>query len=315
MNLVRALIARAAPDPSPILVIGETGTGKEWIAREVHRLSGRKGKLLAINCAALSPQLIESQLFGHVKGAFTGASGDHPGFFVEAEGGTLFLDELGELPAELQPKLLRVLQEREVRPVGGATTRSADVRVIAATNRDLSTEVREGRFRRDLFARLALWEVSLPPLRQRRVDLLMWIERLHTMWAAQREAMASGAPRFTAEAASALLLYAWPDNLRGVDRLVHALSASSADGGLIEHDRLPAWLFEGEDASTEDDEPAKKAATRLPAPTKEEFEQVLDSLGGNVSALAKHFGRDRRQIYRWLESFGLSDRRQGRKPE
>src|SRR5262249_11481857 len=152
--LLRSAVARSAPDPSPALIIGETGTGKELIAAEMHRLSGRRGELVAINCAAISPQLIESQLFGHVRGAFTGAGDANPGLVRAARGGTLFLDEIGELPLELQAKLLRVIQEGEVLPVGGSQATKVDVRVIAATNRDLEADAEAGLFRRDLYARL-----------------------------------------------------------------------------------------------------------------------------------------------------------------
>src|SRR5262249_1579824 len=171
--------ARAAADPSPVLLLGETGVGKERVAAELHRLSGRRGKLVPVNCAALSAQLVESQLFGHVRGAFTGAGDAQPGFFRAADGGTLFLDELGELPADQQPKLLRALEQAEVVPVGAAVPVKVDVRVVAATNRDLAGAVESGAFRRDLLARLSMWELRVPSLRERRADLLMWIERLH----------------------------------------------------------------------------------------------------------------------------------------
>ncbi len=161
MRLRRAL-ARAATDPAPVLLIGESGVGKEHIAAEVHRLSARQGPLLPVNCAALSPQLIDSQLFGHERGAFTGATSSHRGLFRAANGGSLFLDEIGELPLHLQPKLLRVLEQGEVLPLGSTTPIRVDVRVIAATNRALDHEVAAGQFRRDLYARLALWQLEIP---------------------------------------------------------------------------------------------------------------------------------------------------------
>ncbi|MEM9491230.1 MAG: sigma-54-dependent Fis family transcriptional regulator, partial [Myxococcota bacterium] len=241
MRLIRAAVARAAPDPSPVLLIGETGTGKEWIAREIHSRSGRDGELVAVNCAALSAQLIESQLFGHVRGAFTGAHQNHAGLFRQADGGTLFLDEIGELPMELQPKLLRALQEREVQPVGSGRTVSIDVRVIAATNRDLATAVDEQNFRRDLYARLALWELHIPPLRRRRADILGWLARMHQRWLTQRDHTSIEPLALSPEAAEAVLLYPWPDNLRGVDRLVHALASLGARA--LDRDDLPPWLL------------------------------------------------------------------------
>jgi len=311
-RLLRAAVARTAPDPSPVLLIGETGTGKEFVADELHRLSGRDGKLVAINCAALSPQLVESQLFGHVRGAFTGATEDQPGLFRAAQGGTLLLDEIGELPLDLQPKLLRAIQEKEVRPVGGTRSVRVDVRILAATNRDLSAQVESGCFRRDLYARLSLWEIRVPPLRERRADLLGWIDRLHRKWLAER-ARADDAPlAFDAKAAEALLLCDWPDNLRGVDRLVHMLAAERPGRAAVSLSQLPGWLWGGAGAAEPAAAPGKAAtapasaqATRPPVPTREELEAALAQHNGSVRAVARHFGRDRRQIYRWLEAHGL----------
>jgi transcriptional regulator with GAF, ATPase, and Fis domain len=318
-SAVRALrlqLARAAPDPAPVLIIGETGTGKERIAHELHRLSGRGGRLVALNCAALSAQLVESQLFGHVKGAFTGADQPQPGLFRTADRGTLFLDEIGDLPPELQPKLLRALQEGEVLPVGATQPVRVDVRVVAATHRDLARAIASGDFREDLYARLALWELRVPALRERRVDLLDWVDRFHTAWAAKRTTGgAATALRFDADAAEALLRFAWPLNLRGVERLVHELG-SAARAGLITPAALPGWLAVppsiAAPATAIVDPSSDTAATALrggDVPTREEFTRAFEELGGSVHALARRFGRDRRQIYRWLEAHGLSDRR------
>lgn len=241
MRQLRARIARAAPDISPVLIIGETGTGKERIAAELHRLSGRRGELVAINCATLGEQLVESQLFGHVKGAFTGASTDQPGLFRAAENGTLFLDEIGEMPLDLQPKLLRSIQEREVRPVGSTRTIEVDVRIVAATHRNLADKARTGAFRQDLYARLALWQLDLPALRERKADVLFWVERLRRVWAESR-----GLPveplLLTAEAAERLLLSPWLENLRGVDRFVHELAVAELDPTPLGADDLPRWI-------------------------------------------------------------------------
>ncbi len=323
IRLVRSSVARAAPDPSPVLLVGETGTGKEWIANEIHALSGRAGPLVALNCAALSPQLVESQLFGHVRGAFTGATTEQEGLFRAADGGTLFLDEVAELPMASQVALLRVLQEREVRPVGATRTFRFDVRVIAATNRDLSTEVEAGAFRRDLYARIALWEIRVPPVRERRADVFGWIHRLYQRWLEQR---GGGGPElsFSPEAAELIMRCPWTDNLRGIDRLIHALAASSL-AGPVQPEDLPEWVRAPQPpatphrASDADAEPPSSESgrqrARRPAPSKEEFAAVLDELGGNVRAMAKHFGRDRRQIYRWLEAFGLSEQRNAKRDE
>jgi transcriptional regulator with GAF, ATPase, and Fis domain len=314
MQELRARVARVAPDPSNVLIIGETGVGKELVAREIHRQSGRTGKLVAVNCAALSRELVESQLFGHVRGAFTGAADDQAGLIRAADGGTLLLDEVGELPLDMQPKLLRVLQDREVRPVGGQRSLRVDVRVAAATNRDLSKQVASGGFRLDLYARLALWEVRVAPLRQRRGDLPGWIDLLHARWLAERDRR--GEPLlFDAEAMESLLLGDWPGNLRDVDRLVHDLASderSAVTRRPLGVAGLPAWLRAPEpdaDAGADDDaDSSQPTQERRPAPTREELEAALASLGGSVRAVAKHFGRDRRQIYRWMEAYGLREK-------
>jgi transcriptional regulator with GAF, ATPase, and Fis domain len=316
---LRALVARAARDPAPALIAGETGTGKERVARELHRLGGRPGKLVALNCAALSPQIVESQLFGHVKGAFTGAGEAQPGLFRAAHGGTLFLDEIGDLALELQPKLLRALQEGEVLPVGATQPVRVDVRVVAATHRDLARAVAERTFREDLYARLAAWELRVPALRERRADLLGWVDRLHAAWSARRRA--AGSLRFDAYAAEVLLRFAWPLNLRGLERLVHELASSGAAGArssgaagarsssasgaaaVVTRADLPAWLGAVADAA------AGAEAPREAVPTREEFTRAFEELGGSVHALARRFDRDRRQIYRWIEAYGLGDRR------
>ena len=304
---LRRQVIRAASDPSPVLLLGETGTGKERIAREIHRLSGRPGPLVAINCAALSPQLVESQLFGHLRGAFTGATAASEGLFRAADRGTLFLDEIGELPADLQPKLLRALQEGEVLAVGATTGLPVDVRVVAATNRDLPDEVDAGRFRRDLYARLAMWELRVPPLRERRVDLFDWIERLHRAWRAARPGTAASLPGLLPDAVEAVLLHPWMDNLRGLDRLVHTLATMSTRGPLARRD-LPVWLSAPPETDPAEAAPASPRAGGVPAPTRDEFIAAHGELGGNVRALARRFNRDRRQIYRWIEAYGLPRR-------
>ena len=242
---LRAHVARAAPDISPALIVGETGTGKERVAAELHRLSRREGEFVAVNCATLGAQLIESQLFGHVKGAFTGAVSDQSGLFRAAEAGTLFLDEIGELPLDLQPKLLRAIQEREIRPVGASRMTRVDVRVVAATHRDLAQAVRAGSFRQDLFARLALWQLSLPPLRHRRGDILSWANRLYELWARCR-GLDAASLRFSVEAAERVLLAPWQENLRGLDRFVHEVAASGAVKETLRAEHIPAWTAEAE---------------------------------------------------------------------
>ena len=315
MRRLRAAVARAGRDPSPVLLVGETGTGKEQVARELHRLSGRPGGLLSVNCAALSRELVESQLFGHVRGAFTGALTDHPGLFRAAHGGTVFLDEIGDLPVDLQPKLLRALQEGEVLPVGATRPVPVDVRLIAATNRDLTASVESGLFRRDLYARLAFWEISVPALRERRADLLGWIGRFNRRWMAERTGQTQAAPIDLSPAAAEMILLAeWPENLRGIGRLVHEL-ASRAGQGRIEADELPAWLCRmtrPADPVVVSDAPPRPRPRRA-TPTPEELTTAMRERDGSVRAVARHYGRDRRQIYRWIEAYGLGEHRRGRR--
>jgi len=307
---LRAAIGAAAPDPSPVLLIGETGTGKEYVAREIHRLSGRRGPLIPVNCAALSPQLIESQLFGHKKGAFTGAQADHEGLFRAADGGTIFLDEIGELPKELQPKLLRTLQEGEVHPVGETRPVRVDVRIVSATLRDLDEMIERGSFRLDLYARLSPFEVRVPALRDRRVDILDWAERLHRAWYAQRDREASGGLGLDADAAERLLLHDWLDNLRGLDRLVHRLCSepgSAVDARVLLSTGSGIVLPKREAAPEPKGEAAAPTPKKRPKPTKEELVAALEQHEGSVRATAKYFDRDRRQIYRWLDQYGLRE--------
>jgi transcriptional regulator with PAS, ATPase and Fis domain len=299
---LRAQVVQAAADPAHVLLIGETGTGKEHIAREIHRLSGRTGPFRPISCAELSPELMASQLFGHARGAFTGAHQAQPGLFRDAAGGTILLDEIGELPLELQGKLLRVLQEGEVLPIGEGKAVPVDVRVIAATNRDLDVLVERGDFRRDLFARLAYWEIAVPPLRARRADILAWVHRLHGRFAGRRSAdptpLALGA-----EAADTVLRAHWADNLRGLDRLVHRLAAVRRPPGAVISAADVAPFLRAPPTGTATPAPAWRVQRRR-APTRAELEGLLDE-HGSVRAVAAHLGCDRRQIYRWMKSTGL----------
>lgn len=296
MVRLRGLVARAAADPAPALVIGPTGSGKELVAAELHRLSRRRGPFVPFNCAALSRELAESQLFGHVRGAFTGAAQESTGVFGAAAGGTLFLDEIGELPLDLQPKLLRTLQSGEVQPVGRPRPVTVDVRVVAATHQPLAARVEAGSFRRDLLARLALWEVPVPALADRRADVLAWRERLHRRWCATRGRTVPLRP-LDFEAAERLLRAPWPENLRGLDRLVHAFAEGDAP---ITAEALDPWL-----PSAETQEQPERGSARRPAPDRETFVAAFEAHGGSVRATAQYFGRDRRQIYRWMETFGL----------
>lgn len=315
MGRARAELERAAPDNAPVLIIGETGTGKERLAHELHRLSGRSGAYVTLNCAELSPQLIESQLFGYERGAFTGAAHSKAGLFSAADGGTLFLDEIGELPLDLQPKLLRVLQEGELRRVGSVNTERVDVRVVAATNRDLPVLVEADGFRRDLYARLSFYELRLPPLCERRQDLLPWLDLL---WSAHTRERGTPALVLAPDAVERVLLHRWSDNLRGLDRLVHRL-AGLTRGAPVGLRVLAECMPElGPKPSTEpppadgSDPPPRGSgseqarAAPQPAPEREELLAVYQACGRSVRATAKHFGKERRQVYRWLERYGIA---------
>jgi transcriptional regulator with PAS, ATPase and Fis domain len=248
-----------------------------------------------------------------VRGAFTGATESSDGLFRAANGGTLFLDEIGELPLDLQPKLLRVLQDGMVQAVGGTKATMVDVRVVAATNRDVEAMVEVGRFRRDLHARLMKWTIEVPPLSARRGDIPMWIDRLWKLWCAQRD-VDKALPDLTSAAYAVLLGHAWPDNLRGLDRLVHDLASRPDSAAPVDRTDLPAWARE--EAPTERrptiTPPAGSPILRPvpppikpPVPSREDFEAAWKELAGNVRALARKYGRDRRQIYRWAEAYGL----------
>jgi transcriptional regulator with GAF, ATPase, and Fis domain len=303
---LRGEVVRAADGPTSVLLCGATGTGKEFIARELHRLSGRAGKLVAVNCAALSPQLVESELFGHVRGAFTGAQGEQAGLFREAHGGTLLLDEIGELPLALQPKLLRVLQEKSVRAVGGTREIPIDVRVVAATNRRLASMVARDEFRRDLYARLCTSEIEVPALQRRRADLLAWIDHFYSLWCVARGLTKPPALVLDTDAAEAVSRRVWLDNLRGIERLVHGLADPKRTRASTLAD-LPAWFWSESQVDAVSDVVAIAPTPRRPTPSREELQALLIEHGGSIRAVARQLDRDRRQIYRWTEAYGLRD--------
>ncbi|MBF0126727.1 MAG: sigma-54-dependent Fis family transcriptional regulator, partial [Magnetococcales bacterium] len=219
MNQLLHQVRRVARSMATVLINGESGTGKELIARFVHQVSDRnKGPFIAINCAALPENLLESELFGHAKGAFTGALADRKGKFLQANGGAIFLDEISEMSLNLQAKLLRVLQEREVDPVGGRSAIPLDVRVIASTNRDLKAWAQSGKFREDLFYRLNVFPVQLPPLRQRPKDIPLLAEHFRKRFV---EELGRNTIQFSREVHAALLQYAWPGNVRELENVIH----------------------------------------------------------------------------------------------
>jgi two-component system, NtrC family, response regulator len=241
MRQIFEIVAKVADSPSTVLITGESGTGKEIVARELHRGSPRRDKpLIKVNCAAIPKDLVESELFGYEKGAFTGAVGSKPGRFELADGGTLFLDEIGEVPVEMQVKLLRAIQESEFERVGGIKTLHVDVRLIAATNRDLKALIADGRFREDLYYRLAVVPISLPPLRDRREDIPLLV---HHFIGKYNQRLGKRVERVDDEAMQILLGYSWPGNIRELENLMER-SVLFADGPVILGSSLPDALRE-----------------------------------------------------------------------
>jgi anaerobic nitric oxide reductase transcription regulator len=232
LRRVRADCETVGPSLVPVLIEGETGTGKELVAAELHRASGRTGPFVPVNCAAIPGGLAESELFGHAVGAFTGAVARHDGLFAAALHGTLFLDEIGEMPADVQAKLLRALAVQEIRPVGSSHPVRVDVRIVAATNRTLEDEVASGRFRADLLARLAGWRIQVPPLRDRREDILVLAE----LFLGREEERF----KLTSHAAEALLLHRWRHNVRELEQVMAAAAVRAATAGMIRLEHLPA---------------------------------------------------------------------------
>ena len=302
------LLARAAESEATVLLMGETGTGKEVAARELHTLSGHAdGPFVAVNCAAIPEHLLESELFGHVKGSFTGASRDHTGLMVQATGGTLFLDEIGEMPLALQPKLLRAIQERVVRPVGGEEAIPFDTRLVAATNIDLEKAVEQGRFRQDLFFRINVVRIDLPPLRRRGQDVILLAQQFLEDQAKKSGKQVVG---LTAAAAEKLMLYPWPGNVRELQNCIERAVA------LTQHDHLKVGDLPKEIADAEGGEPEPEMARGngrdepSHVPTLDEIERrhivkVLNIAEGNKTQAARMLGLDRKTLYRRLKRYGL----------
>ena len=298
MRHLFGLVQRIAPTDVTVLIEGETGTGKELVARELHRLSPRQAHpIVVVDCGALPAGLVESELFGHVKGAFTGAVADRDGAFAQANGGTLFLDEIGELPLELQPKLLRALEQRVFKRVGDGAQRSVDLRVVAATSRDLSEEVSAGRFRRDLFYRLAVVRLKIPPLRERLGDLPPLLQRLVT---------SVGAPQLAIPecAIERLAQHSWPGNVRELRNVVSHALALHPDAAIFE---LPGVL-----GTEEVDGAASAPIGKLEGDYREARAQALEDFekrylasllarhSWNVSGAAREAGVDRNYLHRLI---------------
>ncbi|HPF35041.1 MAG TPA: sigma-54 dependent transcriptional regulator [Candidatus Krumholzibacteria bacterium] len=303
MRAVFKMIDKIAATPATILITGESGTGKELIARSIHDRSERANKpFVAINCGAIPETLLESQLFGHVKGAFTGADRDHDGFCRQAEGGTIFLDEIGETPHVIQVKLLRMLQEREIYPVGSSKAVKVDLRVIAATNRDLEQEVAEKNFRPDLFYRLNVIPIELPPLRDRVDDIPLLAD--HFLRMHFTDYAGSLGKAMTDQALDALMRYDWPGNVRELENVIER-SCIIRDGDLVEVDDLPENVVQ----------PAGEVAERpnlVGSPTTlEELERlhilsVLENVGGHKKRAAEILDINPSTLYRKLLRYGVN---------
>ena len=301
IDVIVAEIERVAATPLSVIVRGPSGTGKEVIASELHRLSGRRGKLAAINCTALPQNLIESELFGYKRGAFSGADRDKPGLIRNADGGTLLLDEIGDMPLEAQAKLLRVLQAREVLPLGATTPEPVDVRVVAATHRDLERLQREGKFREDLFARLNEYSVELPALHERKEDVY-----LLTQTFLARHGGSGKTPSFAFM--SGLLHYDFPYNVRELEACIRRALAF-CNGDTLEPEGLPEAVQEamsdyGKDLSARASQPPEDDEAQG-APDEPALRELLLKHQGNVAAVGRELGKARMQIHRWMKRHGI----------
>jgi two-component system NtrC family response regulator len=295
VSALREALAKAGPTGATVLLLGESGTGKELAARALHALSPRApGPFVALNCAAVPPELLESQLFGHTRGAFTGAVGDRPGTFRLASGGTLFLDEIGDMAPPLQAKILRALQERVVDPVGGSAPVPVDVRVVAATHADLAQRVREGAFREDLHYRLAVVALRVPPLRERGGDLRLLFDHFYARFAGE-------APEVSHEAEEALRRYPWPGNVRQLVNLCQRLAVLHPRQR-VTPDLLPAELTALE-APTDGCPGA--AAPGLWEVERAAIAEALERAGGNKSAAARALRIPRHVLLYRLKKFGI----------
>jgi DNA-binding NtrC family response regulator len=300
MQKVFNLIRRVAVTTNNVLLTGESGTGKELVARALHSHSPRASKpFVAVNCTAIPDTLLEADLFGYKRGAFTDARADHAGLFVEAKGGTIFLDEIADLPLALQPKLLRVLQEREVRPLGSSRSELVDVRVIAATNLDIEARQREGAFRQDLYYRLNVVQIQIPPLRDRLEDVLPLAEH----FLARAAAHAGGEPRSLGQATrKALLGHSWPGNVRELENVI-GRAVALCDDQTIGPDALPPALHDQGKVQKLARSAASVQGMTLEDVERDYIQTVLAAEGGNKTRAAQRLGLDRKTLYRKLNPF------------
>jgi DNA-binding NtrC family response regulator len=288
-------LSQVAPTDASVLITGETGTGKELVARMIHSNSKRVvGPFVPVDCGSIAPSLLEAELFGSLKGSYTGADRDRTGVFEAAHRGTVFLDEIGEIDAGFQLKLLRFLQEREIRPVGASRSKSVDVRVVAATNKDLQKLVEEGKFREDLWFRLNVVRIPLPPLRERRTDIPLlahfFLKKYNERYELEAVLTASGVKRLEEQE--------WPGNVRQLQHLIERL-VILAPGGRIDADAVSDALL---DSASED----ASLSETLKDTEREQIMKVLDATGNNKSRAAKILGIERKTLYRKLERMGIS---------
>jgi transcriptional regulator with GAF, ATPase, and Fis domain len=324
IDAVALEVERIAPTGLSSIILGETGTGKEVVARALHRLSGRRGQFCAINCAAIPQNLIESELFGYRRGAFSGADRDKPGIVKLADGGTLFLDEIGDMPLDAQAKLLRVLQSREVFPIGGTVAEHVDIRVVCATHRDLNRYAHEGKFRGDLLARLNEHTTRLPPLRERKEDIFQLTNGF---------ARAFGSPGAAISYSFwlAMFHYDWPYNVRELENAIKRAAALAPEGRfdavvLPEAIRERMKTYGLKEPLPEDSEElmdthveggrathpprpgapgGASAPARRGAPSEVELREMLVRHHGNIAAVGRELGKERMQVHRWLKKYGI----------
>jgi len=301
MDRILGELHRVALAPLSVLLLGASGTGKELVASELHRLSGRSGRFAAVNCAAIPGNLLESELFGYKRGAFSGADRDKPGIIRAADGGTLLLDEIGDMPLEAQAKLLRVLQAREVLPLGATAPEAVDVRIVGATHRDLGKLQAEGKFREDLFARLNEYELELPALYERKEDVFMLLTSFLARYG--RPDLKPSFPFMTA-----LIHYDWPYNVRELEGCIKR-SVALADGPVLLPEHLPDAVTEAMEGYGQA-APLAGAASRLPpaasgTPSAEELRELLAAHAGNVAAVGRALGKARMQIHRWMRRYAI----------
>ena len=300
MRAVYEMASQVAPSDATVLVTGESGTGKELVAMEIHRLSKRsKGPLIKVNCSALPESIIESELFGHERGAFTGAATQRKGRFELATGGTLFLDEIGELSPQIQVKLLRVIQEREIERIGGSSVIKVDVRVIAATNRNLEEEIAAGRFREDLYYRLNVFPIRVPPLRDRKSDIILLADHFAEKYSRKNE---KPIKRISSPALDLFMSYHWPGNVRELENCIERAVILSTDM-VIHSYHLPPSLQSALSTNTAPTTTLEAALSRL---EKELIVEALKISAGNMAAASRHLGISERQMGLRVHHYGIN---------